>query len=214
MRVIVGFLCLSLFSLGLMAKTLNEWEEVREADGIKVFKKDIEGSDIVAFRGRGVIEAPVEKILWVLLENKHRTDWVDRLKRNMPLETPSLFDYTVYQEFGLPWPISNRDFVYKGHAARKKSGVVTLDLQSTENDKAPKTVGVRAKIYHSGYTMTPLGPNKTHVQVEIHSDPKGWLPKWFVNILQKEWPLKTLKGIRAQVKKDFVRKSPLPPIGA
>ena len=41
--------------------------------------------------------------------------------------------------------------------------------------------------------------------------PKGWLPTWLVNLIQKSWPLKTLNGIRNIVGKDFVGEMKLPP---
>jgi hypothetical protein len=36
------------------------------------------------------------------------------------------------------------------------------------------------------------GTNKTTLEVEVHTDPKGMLPSWLVNIIQKKWPSKTL----------------------
>jgi hypothetical protein len=36
---------------------------------------------------------------------------------------------------------------------------------------------------------------------EVHSDPKGSIPKWLVNRFQKSWAYGTIKGLRAQVNK-------------
>jgi hypothetical protein len=187
------------------------WEKIDEEDGIKVFRKEVPGSPLVAFRGEAMVSAPIEKLLWVLADNAHRTDWVDRLKKSVVLQTNGSYEYIVYQHFGLPFPISDRDYVYRGRATRDKNGVVTLDIASVTHPKAPATVGVRANLIGSRYVLTPKGPEKTYVVVEIHTDPKGAIPTWLVNLIQKSWPMKTMQGLRSQVAKSFVKRLELPP---
>ncbi len=186
------------------------WEKIDEEDGIKVYKKDVAGSSVVAFRGEATVDAPLEKVLWVLADNDHRTEWVDRLVESIVLEKKGPFDYVVYQHFSAPFPVSDRDYVYRGRATRDARGIVTLDLHSVEHPKAPPTVGVRADLIHSRYLLTPKG-DKTFVVVEIHMDPRGAIPTFVVNLVQKSWPKKTLRGLMAQVKKPFVGRVELPP---
>src|SRR4051794_15025120 len=62
---------------GMSAAPEPTWEPVQEADGIAVFRRDVPGSPLVAFKGETTIEAPVEKVLWVLVDNEHKTEWVD-----------------------------------------------------------------------------------------------------------------------------------------
>ena len=110
--------------------------------------------------------------------------------------------------------MSNRDYVYRGRAILKPDGKVVLELGSIKHPKAPKTIGVRAHLINSRYVLAPVeGGAKTKVRVEIHTDPKGLLPSWIVNLIQKKWPIKTLNGIRRQVKKPYVKTYPLPPAG-
>ncbi len=37
----------------------GEWQEINDKDGIKVFRKQVEGSKIIAFRGVTVVELPL-----------------------------------------------------------------------------------------------------------------------------------------------------------
>jgi hypothetical protein len=186
------------------------WEKIDEESGIKVFRKDVPGSPLVAFRGECMVSAPLEKLLWVLADNTHRTEWVDRLKKSVVLETKGSSEFTLYQHFGLPFPISDRDYVYRARATRDVNGVVTLAIGSVTHPKAPATVGVRANVIGSRYVLTPKGPDKTYVVVEVHTDPKGAVPTWLVNLIQKSWPMKTLQGLRTQVAKPFVKRLELP----
>lgn len=188
-----------------------DWKLINEEKGITAYRKTIPGSPVMAFKGHAIIEAPIGKIYSVILDNEHRKEWVDRLKVSQILENTTPTEYIVYQEFKLPWPISNRDFVYRGKATRNaETGVVQVEMTSIEYPNAPKTVGVRADLLRSAYILTPIDKTKTMVEVEIQSDPKGALPHWLANLIQKKWPIKTLKGIQEQVVKDYVIDAKLP----
>jgi len=209
---------LALTSLGAACVTATlpltawaaSWKKIDDEDGIAVFKQSVPGSGLHAFRGTAMVNAPMAKLMWVLADNKHRTDWVDRLKKSVVLEKKSDYDFIVYQHFGSPAIVSDRDFVYRARAHLRKDGSTVLNIVSVKHPKAPKTVGVRGELKHSSYVLTPKG-NKTHVEVTVHLDPKGSLPSWIVNLVQKSWPRKTLLGLRKQVKKPFVGKMALPP---
>lgn len=203
-----ALLAVSLFGGAALAG--GAWEKIDEDEGIVVYRKDVPSSPLLAFRGDAIVDAPIEKVLWVLGDNAHRTDWVDRLAESRILEKKGDYDFVVYQHFDLPFPITDRDYVYRGRAYREASGKVIVTLESVTHEKAPQTVGVRADLVGSRYVLTPKG-GKTHVSVEIQTDPKGSVPAWLVNTIQKRWPVKTLTGLRGQVRKDFVKSQALPP---
>ena len=190
----------------------SSWEMIEEIEAIKVYQKDMAGSDVVAFMGEAVVDAELSKVLFVLSDAEHEGDWVDSLGKNLVLEQSTPFDRIQYQNFELPWPVSDRDFVYAASVRwDPQNSHVILRMNSVEHGKAPKTSSVRADIMESTFLLWPLADNKTHVRVSIFSDPKGWIPTWLVNLMQRSWPQETLQGIRRQVKKAFIRPGPVPP---
>jgi hypothetical protein len=189
----------------------SEWNFVKEEQAVKVYKRDVEDSALKAMRGETVINAPIDKLLWVLFDNEHRTEWVDRLVESKILTRKNSHEYIVYQRFHLSSLMSDRDYVYHGRAHQLSTdGAVRLSIQSVTHPQAPETVGIRAELIHTHYTLTPLGDGRTRVEVEVLTDPKGWLPAWLVNLIQQNWPVKTLDGLRVQVAKPFVGSLPLP----
>jgi len=198
------------FGLNAYASIGPNWMPLGEQNGISAYKTEVPGTKVVGFRGETMVYASAEKVMHVLLDNDHRKDWVDRLSVSKVLEQTSPFEYVIYQEFNLPWPMKNRDFVYRGKAERDEQGRVILTLKSEEYKNAPKTTGVRAELKESRYIITPIGKFKSKLEVEILSDPKGGIPSWLVNLIQKNWPTKTLSAIKAQVEKSFVAEAPLP----
>ena len=108
--------------------TVEAWTLYDEEDGVQSFRKDVEGSPIVAFMGKTVIDAPLEMVLGVLADNERRTDWVDRLETSTVLETVSPYEHYIYQAYDLPWPISDRDYVYHAKAMNRGENVI-LDIK-------------------------------------------------------------------------------------
>jgi hypothetical protein len=186
------------------------WEKVDFENGIQSSRKSVKGSKIVAFKGETVINASVERILWVLTNNRYRTEWVDRLKVSQVLERFTPYESIIYQVFKLPFPISNRDYVYRAKVTRHGEAGAKVNIKSVFHKKAPQPAGVRAHLSRCEYVLEPRGAKQTFVRVEVHTDPRGWLPSWLVNLIQKSWPIKTLGGIKRMVNKAYAKDVPLP----
>ena len=117
---------ISLFASTSYGADVSAWEKIDEDNGIQVFRKDMPESDIVAFKGSGILDASLEKIFWVLCDAEHEKDWVEMLIDNIVLEEQSPFERVQYQNFDLPWPLSDRDFVYRALATMDKQGRLNL----------------------------------------------------------------------------------------
>lgn len=203
-----------LFALLFLALPLSasaaEWQEMYTEAEVTVSMMELEGTKLFAFKGETIMDAPASKVMYVLLDNDHRIEWVDRLYINKVLSTSGPHEYVLYQAFDLPALFASRDYVYRGVAVRESENVVTLDLKSVEHPDAPETVGIRAELVNTLYRLTMLEDGRTRVEVEVQTDPKGWMPVWLVNLVQRTWPLETLNGLRGQLDKPFTGHYPLP----
>ena len=212
--VLFRLICLAtLFASQLLPSAqARSYELINQELGVDVYRSDThEHGKLFAFKGVTTYSAPIEKVLYVLMDNEHRVDWVDRLYLAKELERVDAHNYVLYQAFELPAVMSNRDYVYRGIATRDTdTGVVTLHLQSIEHAAAPQTVGVRANLVDSSYVLKPMPNGDTQITVEIITDPKGWLPAWLTNSIQEDWPVATLNAIRTQLDKPYTGMYPLP----
>ena len=212
---LVSFFCIS-FSFGLHAKydwKKNGWDKLGEEDKITFYRKSFKNSNVQGVAGAALISSTPGKIIDVLMDHEHKSDWVDKFHSSRTLATPSMLTSVQYAAFSMPFPVSDRDFVYQyKFYYKQKQKMILVDVSEAKHADAPpsKTVGVRGKIIMGKYRLYPRNKGKeTYVEVEYLADPKGWLPTWVVNIVQKTWPLKTLKGLRKQVTKPFVKEHPI-----
>jgi hypothetical protein len=185
----------------------SEWEEIDRDDGIVCWRKDVADSPIVAFRGEGVIEAPIARVARVLEDTSRKTEWVAKCLEAKDVKLLSPLERIEYNRTSAPWPISDRDFVFRAKCeidpARK---TVVYSLRSLDDPACPanEDLAVRGELLQSKYTLTALSHARTRLVVEIQADPKGSIPKWVVNFFQRAWPHQTIEGIRAQVAKSDV----------
>lgn len=109
-------LLVSLFFLALFPHAdaaAPDWEDIYSADGIDVSRKKVENNALFAFRGVGVVNAPIAKVVAVLHDISHAKDWLDQVKEVRLVKDLNANERIEYYHAAVPWPLQDRDFVYK-----------------------------------------------------------------------------------------------------
>jgi hypothetical protein len=191
------------------------WELFDEEDGVRCYRRDVPGSDVVALRGEGFIAAPITRVASVLADRKRSTEWIDRLVRTKVLRELSETESINWNHIKTPTPLKDRDFVFKTmiktDPAKKK---VIFSYHSVTDKAAPETDHyVRGSFKSGKFELTVVDrTNKdgtktrgTQVVAEVIVDPRGSVPTFIVNMVQKSWPHKTLTALRKQVAKPDIK---------
>ncbi len=188
------------------------WEELSDGNGIKTWGKQVPGSSIVAFRGEGILDAPIAKAAQMLADTNRKAEWIHKCAEAKNIKTFSELDRIEYNRTLAPVIMKDRDFVYhaKVWLDMPKHQVRVL-FKSIETPEVPEySHAVRGKLMESRYTLTSIDEGKrTRAMVEVHADPAGAIPKWIVNLFQKSWPRNTLLGMQQQLMKPDVQEMAL-----
>ncbi|HYP87950.1 MAG TPA: START domain-containing protein, partial [Polyangiaceae bacterium] len=181
-------------------------------------RRDVPGSSIVALRGEGFIAAPIARVASVLADRKRSPEWIDRLVKTKVLRELSDTEAINWNHIKTPSPLKDRDFVFKTtistDPAKKK---VTFSYHSVKDSLAPEYDAYVRGDFQSGkfeLTMaevTHKDGSKTRgtlVVAEVVVDPRGSVPTFLVNMVQKSWPHKTLTALRKQVAKPDIKDDP------
>ncbi len=183
---------------------VGPWEHVRTDEGITVHRRKVQGFDLHEFRGRGVIEAPMSKVLGVLSDSGRRPMWMERCVRAWSVEKISETSQVEYNRTKGTWPVSDRDVVVVGRTsfdvARRE---VRVDFRNTTSSKVPEQDGaVRIPYLRGHWILQPRdGGRSTFIEYQAHADPGGSIPTFIVNLVSRTLPFKTLVGLREQVKR-------------
>jgi hypothetical protein len=176
------------------------WERIREVDGIVVDRREVPGSPVIAFRGEGVVKAPLVRVAAVITDVSRSTEWVDSVSESRELRRISDTESISYSRIKSPPLIADRDFVMHGDL-EASPGRIVIRVRSIVDDAMPPGRNVRGEVHDSSFVLTTEPDGSTRVVCEIHADPKGSIPTWVVNLFQKGWAVKTIRSLREQVKK-------------
>jgi hypothetical protein len=87
--------------------------------------------------------------------------------------------------------------------------VFTIDYQSVEDAALPpKKDFVRAVALQTYWRLEKVSDTRTKIEVEVHTDPKGSLPPWLINMIQKDWPWKTISGLVKRASQSDIQPDP------
>lgn len=190
-------------SSDVIAASDAQWQKIRDEDGIQVYSIAVQDTAIVKARAVAIINAPLEKIQRLVDDFAQRPQWVPYLQHSKIIEKISPAEHIEYSLFSAPWPASNRDFVYRVQYSQQRAGnrlQLSYHMQSVEHAEMPLQPGlIRGEIFSSVYRLTPISAWQTSVELIYHADPKGWLPNWIVNIIQRAFPFRMMQKLRGQL---------------
>jgi hypothetical protein len=199
-RVALSLVALVLVALPARA---DDWKLVSKNGGIEVYRREVRGNPIVAFKGTGTIEAPLWKIASILLDTRRAPEWADSLKESRVVRRLALNSYIEYNHIGLPFIIKDRDFVSEVRIEVDPAAkAFALIYRPTDDPNVPVTRHVRGEIIAGSFRAVSLDEDRrTALTAEVQSDPKGSIPGWLANFFQRNWPQSTFQAIRRQAAK-------------
>ena len=171
------------------------WKFYESHPKVKIYTKEVPGSDLIAFKGEMTMKAPLHRILAVMKSPEIRYKWVDRYSGTTLVAKTSSTDFIEQTVIDMPWPMSDRDFVNRTQTKLIGKNLVLIQINS-DLDVAEDPEFVRGYTWNSSFSLRAAENNQeTHVSVEIFADPMGLLPKSLINLIQKRWPKNTLEAI-------------------
>jgi len=203
--------CLHLFFGNIAWAEDQEWDDLGVTNGVQVSRMNVEGSSLFAFRGEAMVEVPLAVLSGLILSDPHGPEWVDLMFVSELVERKTPTVKIIYQGYDLPWPISDRDYVLHQAASYDPAGQsFTLNFHSLKHPTRPENSDlVRAQAHRTYWFLKVVSPTQTHVTVEVHTDPKGSLPAWLVNLIQQDWPHKTITALVVRAQKGDLSPDPM-----
>ncbi len=187
-----------LLCLAAPAGAAEDWRLEREAEGIRVWIRSVEGSPHRAVRARMVVDTPIEDIVAILRDTDMCRDWARYCEASHVHEKLGESEAYIYTHNDLPWPVPDRDVVsHVRWTEHPETGVVEMEAVATEGILARLEDVVRLTDAYSTWTLRPLESGEVEVTTEAHVDPAGPVPAWITNRLLVDAPFRSLHQLRA-----------------
>ena len=189
----------------------SDWRPVvTTPDGIGIFQKEATESGLIAFRGVGVVEAPLPVVATVIFDTSRRKDWIKGLAESRVVRWESMDHYVEYDHIAMPMFFSDRDFVSRVQVRydRFKEELV-FHYQPSDEPEAPQTGYLRGEMLNMTFLLRSVNEGRsTRIDAEFLSDPKGWIPAWLVNLFLRDWPTTTFRSLRREVQRPGIAADP------
>jgi hypothetical protein len=173
------------------------WTFVKEQDGIRVYTRLENRSQLKSYKGEAVIHAPMEKICALLGTAKNIDWWGEDFTKIAVLEHEDQKFIQYYFIYNMPWPVTDRDLVVE--STIKMDSVThfyTVTSKPLLNKMPENPELVRINKYMQRWTVQPLNSGKVHVIIEGLVDLGGNVPPWVYNMLITQMPLNTITLLR------------------
>ena len=178
----------------------NQWEQVKEKDGIEVFQKKV--GDHLAFRGVGILNGTPKEFLRVLHDPSTWPHWVENLKAGKLIQEKSESHFIFHQVIGTPFPMKDREAVFQSIVSRKNSSTTLVEMKSVNHPAVKRSEEcIRVEIIYSRYQIEELGKGKIRVSFENLSHSGGTVPKFLSNWAAQSYPVSLLRGIERELQK-------------
>ena len=164
---------------------------------VDVMRQDIPGSPLFAFRGEAELDLPLGVLAAVLLDDTIGTEWVDLMNLSEEVRRTGPHAKILHQGYDLPWPVQDRDYALLEEANFDVSTkIFTLQFKSVIDAEIPEDPGyIRAEAITTFWRLSALPSGNVKAEVEVFTDPKGTLPPWLVNLIQRTWPRNSIVGL-------------------
>ncbi len=195
-RLYPFLLILSILSVQIVSS--QNWQLKKEASGIKIYTRTIQGYKLKEFKGVATVDADLKEIEEALRDAKNHSEWLANCEESEILEDRG-DEMIVYSVTEAPFPLSDRDNV--AEIIFKKNGSdLKVTLEGKPNYIPEKDDYVRVPFLSAYWLLEPLSDGKTQVTYQVHADPGGSVPTWLVNSFAVDNPYKTLECLRNYLK--------------
>lgn len=177
----------------------DDWQKFHEEEGITLYRSQENESGLIPFRASGVFEGNIEDYLKVLLHHSEKSKWAPKLKRVALHKqiSPNSFIFSEY--YKTPWPATDREFLLRGEVVFAGNKHIRLIANNAKDLSFSDKDHIRCDVKLLNLDLKAVSSNKTSITFEFYGDMMGWMPVWLINIIQKKWPMRFLKGLSSQV---------------
>lgn len=175
----------------------QNWEFIKEKEGIKIYTRKEANSNLKSYRGEADLHTKIEK-LYGLIGNPKNTDWwtkdITEIRILLYEKEKHVQYYLVYD---LSWPLSDRDLVVDAIIKTDPvTGIRTVEARPLPDVIPERPDRIRIKRYWQTWTITPKPGGVVHVVLEGFVDPAGSIPAWLYNMVLTETPLKVINSVK------------------
>ena len=174
----------------------QDWQLVKDEEGIQVYLAAVPGSSYKAYRGVATIKASIERLRSLQEDVQASCQWIFQCQEQKMLKSEGAQSW-MYSRFSTPWPVAPRDSVLHITTSVAADGTLRRQIQALPDYLPVKDGLVRVSRVDGYWSLTPRVGGVVEVVYEAHTEPGGSVPSWLANSFVVDAPFETLQAYRA-----------------
>lgn len=178
----------------------GSWELKKDKDHIQVYILEDDSAEFNPYKSIAIIDGDIHDMERLLKDSPNMPKWSESVVKVKVLEEIGDSIQIYYSVADAPFPIKNRDGIYRNIFSWSEDGkVLTIDVKLLphfieKNEDCERVSGW-------GYwRIEDIDNGKMEVVCEMHIHPGGNIPAWLVNTFVDENPYKNMIGIKEILK--------------
>ena len=213
---IPSFFFTAVMMIVLMASVLpasgkEDWKVVKKKNGIIVKSRKVPFSPLNEGKAECVINSSIEAVYDIIKDPSTYNNWFAFCAESRVIEKIDENTNIVYQVANLPFPLQDMDSIIVFHTNEMfESDQAIIEINLLPDHQAVKyhmdeitrnNNRMRVKAYYFTFFLDRISPSRTKVVYMAGGDPGAPVPKWVLNMFSSIQSLKSLEGLREEVKK-------------
>jgi len=180
----------------------DNWNEVKNKEGIKVFTRTNTVMSFKEFKATMVIDGKINDVLSVLYDVEGLTTWGHNITKSELIERTGDSLQVYYAVAKAPWPYKNRDGIYSNKISwDKQLKTLTVEIDLLESDMYSDNGFVRMDGFGNWKIKERLS-GKIEVDFQMQINPGGSIKAWMANMFVSDSPFYTMQGLREALKNE------------
>ena len=167
----------------------EEWELVKDEDGVKVYESQWEGHSENQYKGVCVLQLPIEVVAAVLADIDFYPEWFHRCAqaRKQTDHKASVLDFFVYIVIDVPWPFMDRHGVFRAQTTVDTASetIVINSVAQLDSEIAPRKDYVRISNSTQQWHLEKLAPQTTRITFINRTGASGSMSAMITNLGSK-----------------------------
>lgn len=177
------------------------WELEKDEDGIRVYTREVSGSDFKEFKAVTRVKATLKALVALATDAGACPTYVETCTEGKLLKKVSDTERYVYTYNDAPWPVADRDAaVHNVITQDPYRKTVHIKMTAAPGKVEEKEDVVRIMELDAEWRFTPIDENTTEVFYRVKTEPGGDLPAWLVNSVIVDQPFETLTKMKMIIK--------------
>jgi hypothetical protein len=179
----------------------NQWELVREQDGVRLYTFKSPGFDVRQVRGVVTVESTLGGLVQ-FMKDPDVCDQIGCYESRMVENVDEQVQYYTFR-FDYPFGFRPRDFVVRAQFHQHpQTGAVLLEFTAAPDKMPLNDCCVRVTDMRNSWLFTPLGDGRVEVQYTMNMHEGGFIPHLLLNNVRPQVMAGLLPRLESMIARD------------